>query len=187
MKAELLIHDWILQTEKLIAEAEKLKTFDIDVLRWRADNSTWCVLECLEHLNLYGDFYLPQIETKINNAKAVAEPEFTSGLLGGYFSKAMLPKEKTNKMKTFKNKNPIHSNLSIQVIDRFINQQKTLLLLISQSKKISLNKVKISTTISSLINLRLGDAFQFLINHNIRHFNQINRILQTIYENKQTL
>lgn len=183
MKTELLIQDWIKQTEILMDEAEKLKSHDINVLRWRVDNSTWCVLECLEHLNLYGDFYLPQIESKINNAKAIADHEFSSGLLGNYFAKAMLHKGKINKMKTFKNKNPIHSNLNLEVVDRFINQQKKLLTLITQSKKISLNKVKISTTISILITLKLGDAFQFLINHNIRHFNQINRILQTINEN----
>ena len=92
----------------------------------------------------------------------------------------MLPKEKLNKMKTFKDKNPLNSNLNKTVIDRFITQQIKLLDLLNQSRNVSLNKVKIQTSISSLIKLNLGDTFQFLINHIIRHLKQIDRIQQTM-------
>lgn len=39
----------------------------------------------------------------------------------------MLPKEKLNKMKTFKDKNPLNANLDKLIIDKFINQQIKLL------------------------------------------------------------
>ena len=94
----------------------------------------------------------------------------------------MLPKEKLNKMKTFKSKNPLNSALDKSVIDRFTTQQIKLLDLLNQSRKVSLNKVKIKTSISSLISLKLGDTFQFLINHMIRHLNQIDKI-QTAMNN----
>ena len=92
----------------------------------------------------------------------------------------MLPKEKLNKMKTFKDKNPLNSNLDKTVIDRFIDQQIKLLDLLNQSRNVSLNKVKIQTSVSSIIKLKLGDTFQFFINHIIRHLKQIDRIQQTM-------
>lgn len=55
-----------------------------------------------------------------------------------------------------------------------------LLELLNQSRKLSLNKVKIQTSISSLIKLKLGDTFQFFVNHIIRHFEQIGRIQDTM-------
>ena len=79
-------------------------------------------------------------------------------------------------MKTFKDKNPLNANLDKSVIDKFIEQQVKLLDLLSQSRNVSLNKVKIQTSISSLIKLKLGDTFQFFINHIIRHLKQIERI-----------
>ena len=88
----------------------------------------------------------------------------------------MLPKEKLNKMKTFKDKNPLHSNLDPTVMDKFIAQQNTLLDLLHQAKNVSLNKVKIETSLSSLIKIKLGDTFQFFINHIIRHLKQIEKI-----------
>lgn len=92
----------------------------------------------------------------------------------------MLPKEKLNKMKTFKDKNPLNANLDKTVIDKFINQQIKLLDLLNQSRNISLNKVKIPTSISSLIRLKLGDTFQFFVNHIIRHLKQIDRIQEAM-------
>lgn len=88
----------------------------------------------------------------------------------------MLPKEKLNKMKTFNNKNPLNAKLDKSVIDKFISQQIKLLDLLNQSRGVSLNKVKIETSISSLIKLKIGDTFQFFINHVIRHLIQIDRI-----------
>lgn len=180
MQSEKLIQTLLEQTRQIINQAEKLKSYDLNTLTWKENEISWSVLECLEHLNLYGDFYLPQMESKIKNSSTKTDIEFKSGILGNYFAKSMLPKEKLNKMKTFKDKNPLNSNLNKTVIDRFITQQIKLLDLLNQSRNVSLNKVKIQTSISSLIKLNLGDTFQFLINHIIRHLKQIDRIQQTM-------
>lgn len=176
MQSENLIHSLIEQTRQIINQVEKLKNYDLNTLTWRENKTSWNILECIEHLNLYGDFYLPEIERKIKNSTADSEAEFKSGFLGGYFAKSMLPKEKLNKMKTFKDKNPLHAKLDKSVLDKFINQQINLIDLLNQSRTVSLNKIKIAISISSLIRLKLGDTYQFYINHNIRHLNQIDRI-----------
>jgi len=176
MQSENLIQSLIEQSRQIMNQVEKLKTNDLHFLTWRENPTAWCILECLEHLNLYGDFYLPQIENSIKNSKTKNEIEFKSGLLGNYFAKSMLPKAQLNKMKTFKDKNPLNANLGKTVIDKFIHQQIKLIDLLTQSRKVSLNKVKIQTSISSFIKIKLGDTFQFIINHNIRHLKQIESI-----------
>ncbi|WP_257658696.1 DinB family protein [Parapedobacter lycopersici] len=171
-----LIQALLAQTKHAINQAEKLKTYDLDALTWRENETSWNMLECLEHLNLYGEFYLPQIENKIKHSKTKPERDFKSGVLGGYFAKSMLPKEKLNKMKTFKDKNPLNADIGKAVIDKFIEQQIKLLDLLNQSRKVNLGQVKIQTSISSLIRLKLGDTFQFFVNHIIRHLKQIDNI-----------
>lgn len=180
MQSEKLIQTLLEQTRQIINQAEKLKSYDLNTLTWKENEISWSILECLEHLNLYGNFYLPQMENKIKNSTTKTDLDFKSGILGNYFAKSMLPKEKLTKMKTFKDKNPLNSNLDKSVIDKFINQQIKLLDLLHQSRYISLNKVKIQTSISSLIKLKLGDTFQFFINHIIRHLKQIDRIQQAM-------
>lgn len=176
MQSEKLIQSLSEQTKQIINQVEKLKENDSQMLAWKETPVSWSILECLEHLNLYGDFYLPQIKHKIKNSNTKTEAEFKSGILGNYFAKSMLPKEKLNKMKTFKDKNPLNAKLDKSVIDKFIHQQIELLDLLNKSREISLNKVKIEISISSLIKLKLGDTFQFFINHIIRHLHQIEKI-----------
>ena len=180
MQSAQLIQSLEKQTHEIIAEVEALQNMELSKLTWKANKNSWSVLECLEHLNLYGDFYLPQIESSIKDSNTPSVPNFKSGMLGNYFAKSMLPKEKLNKMKTFKDKNPLNADLDKKVIDRFLKQQKLLLDLLNQAKMVNLNKVKVKTSISSLIRLKLGDTFRFFVNHEIRHLAQINRVLEMV-------
>ena len=68
MQSENLIQSLIEQTRKVINTVEKLKDNDLQTLTWKHDQNSWSILECLEHLNLYGNFYLPEIESKIKNS-----------------------------------------------------------------------------------------------------------------------
>lgn len=157
------------------AEGLLLKT-DVE-LNKRLTNESWSVLECLEHLNLYGNFYLPEIKNRIETSTTKATTEFKSGWLGNYFAQSMLPKEKLNKMKAFKSMNPIHSSLSKNTVTVFIDQQKQLLDLLNAARLVNLNKVKTSISITTLIKLKLGDTFRFLIYHNKRHVVQAKKVL----------
>lgn len=87
MNSELLLQNLIEDTRKAINQAEKLMNVDLNSLKWRQNETSWNILECFEHLNLYGDFYLPQMESKIENSNTKAELEFNSGILGNYFAK----------------------------------------------------------------------------------------------------
>ena len=180
MQLEKLISELIVITRQNLNFAELLKQKSDSALNWREKPESWNVLECLEHLNLYGDFYIPEIENAIKNSKTIPQLEFKSGFLGNYFAMSMLPKEKLNKIKTFKSKNPLNSTLDKLAINRFVDQQLKIIALLDQSRKVDLNKVKIKISISQWIKLKLGDTFRFVINHNSRHIQQIEGILAKI-------
>ncbi|MFM7024237.1 MAG: hypothetical protein ACKOXB_14785 [Flavobacteriales bacterium] len=115
-----LLEDLKQRTNMNIATAQQLRLLDSKVLNMKKDADSWSILECIEHLNLYGDYYLPEIRKEIEKSNTVFKEEFRSGLLGNYFANLMLPKEGMQKMKTFKDKNPANSHLTVAVIDRFI-------------------------------------------------------------------
>lgn len=176
MQSHTLLQTLTAQVRSLIQQAEALKSQDPNDLLWRKHEQSWNILECMEHLNLYGEFYLPQIRRKIDGSAKKADAEFKTGFLGNRFAESMLPVANFKKMKTFKDKNPIHARLDKTVIDRFIDQQRELLQLLQLAAHVSLNRVRIPTSISSMLRLNLGDTFRFLINHMVRHFSQIERI-----------
>lgn len=135
-------------------------------------------MECFAHLNLYGDFYIPEIRRRIESSKSLPNEKLKSGFIGNYFAKSMLPKEKLNKMKTFKDKNPIGKELEKSTIARFISQQQQLLKMLNKFKKIDLNKTKTAISISKWIKLKLGDTLRIVVYHYERHIGRANKILE---------
>ncbi len=174
-----LIDELEKQTLENIVFGEFLKSLSDKILNKRIQENSWSTLECIVHLNLYGDYYLKEISEKINTSTIHSSTYFNSGILGNYFAQSMLPKEKMNRIKTFKSMDPIYSELDRNVIDIFIKQQYSLLELLELSKSKNLTKIKISISISKWIKIRLGDTFRFVINHNIRHIHQIKNILNS--------
>lgn len=175
-----LLHDLKIITEQNLQFVENLLNETDKRLNFRLSENSWSILECLEHLNRYGKFYIPEIRKRIENSDTKSTEMFNSGILGNYFAKSMLPKEKLNTMKTFKSMNPIYSKLDKEVLNEFIDQQKQAITLLNEAEKLDLNKVKTSISISNLIKLKLGDTFRFVIYHNLRHIEQARRVLNNI-------
>lgn len=180
IKQEALISDLVARTHKSIAAIESLKDKSNNELNWKENSESWSILECVEHLNIYGYFYLPEIENQLKKANTKSNLFFKSGLLGNYFAKSLLPKEKLNKMKTFQDKNPIGSDLDKNVLTIFLEQQHKILALLEVSKSVNLTKIKTAISISKWIKLRLGDTFRVVIYHNDRHLVQIKNIMNVM-------
>ncbi len=170
-------------------EAQLFENENIAMLNWKPSKSSWSILECLEHLNMYGDFYLKEIEEKMLNGNDSKPVEiFKSGVFGNYFAKSLAPKDGAikNKMKSPKDKVPDLSKLDKKTVQRFIQQQDRMLSLLDQAKKVNLMKIKTNLSISTLIKTRLGDTFRFAIYHIERHMIQANNVAATYQRENST-
>lgn len=175
--AQQLIADLTQRVEKATETVQAFHELSPEQLNFKKHPESWSILECLEHLNLYGDFYLPEMEKQILGASHQKASVFKSGILGNYFANLMLPgPDKIKKMKSPKDKNPSHSELSVATIDRFLKQQEHLLGLLEMAKRVNLTKTKTAISLSKLIRLRLGDTFRFYIFHIQRHVLQAEKI-----------
>lgn len=178
LESKALLEDLEARSIQALDYADQWKNLSLETLNWRESEDSWSILECIEHLNRYSNFYIPEIESRIKKSSFANTPFFKPGLLGNYFAQSMLPKEKLNKMKTFKSMNPMGSNLNKECIHQFISYQKSLLEIINQSKYVDLNKVKTSISISKWIKLKLGDTLRVVVFHNQRHIVQASKVLE---------
>lgn len=137
----------------------------------------WSIAQCLEHLNTYGDFYLPHIQARLGKqVTANHKKSFTSSWIGNYFIQMMLPNT-GKKYRAFKKHIPKFNLDAYAVIARFIHQQELLLSYLQIAKDRDLNSIRIPISISPIITLKLGDVFQFMVAHNERHLEQAKRNL----------
>lgn len=176
-----VINDLIERTEANLRAARELNKRSANELNYRVAPGSWNVLECIEHLNFYGDYYIPEIENQIISSPYPSEEVFKSGFLGNYFAQSMLPKEGFKKMKTLKSSNPLGKKLGKEVIDHFIAHQQKLLELLKRAKHVSLSRTKTGISISKYLRLRLGDTFRVVVYHNQRHLLQAKRTLEAFH------
>lgn len=175
---EALIQELLEITQKSTRSIKKIRTLPITRLKYKDNQETWSVLECIEHLNLYSDFYLPVIEQAIlSNEPSKFPGVFRSGIIGNYFVNLIRVKSGAiKKMSAQKEMNPLNCDLTITTIDRFLKQQQHLESLLMQAKSIDLVKAETPVSITRLLKLRLGDTLRFLVYHIERHVLQAERI-----------
>lgn len=159
------------------------KQMDLQTLEKRPSPTAWNALECLEHLNRYGDFYLPEVTQRLASKHPLTNPKeqrFKFSWWGNYFLDAVAPKpvDEMNTMNTFKNMNPTGDDVQLEVIDTFLDQQQQWLQLLRQAMAYDLGGIRCNTTIR-FVYLRLGDTLRVVIYHNKRHINQAVRALGT--------
>jgi len=185
------------QTETLLNKAvQEWQMIAPEKFSQQPAEGSWSAKQCIAHLNMYGDYYLPAIEAAILKAKqqkSTAAERFTPGWLGNYFTNMMLQgtnEKPAKKMKAMKNYISLNDEDGDKVIATFIDQQETLLQLLEYAKNIDLNNAKVAISIAKFIKLKLGDVLMFLIAHNYRHVLQAESALKasgvTVTENHIT-
>ena len=175
MQTKALLNELIHMTKTIRDQAVSFKSLPNKTLNHKAEAGKWSALECLEHLNRYGDFYLPEIKKRLSKNRPEFTEVFIPGLLGTYFVNSVKPRAKN--MNTFSNMNPSKSSVRPNVLQEFIHQQDQMLKILEDCKQYNLKKVKTNISISKWIKLRLGDTLRVVIYHNLRHIEQAERAI----------
>lgn len=158
---------------------------DVPVEQWTASPApgAWSAAQCLAHLNFYGQHYLPAIRAAMAGARGSSRrpsANFRTGWLGGYFTGLMEAdgsgKPKT-KMASPKNAQPQATPDAAAVRAAFIAQQHEMLALLDMAETVNLGKIRVPTSLSPLLRLKLGDTLRFCTAHHHRHLMQAQRAL----------
>ncbi len=149
-------------------------------LNWKPAENSWSVAQCLEHLVVTNDLYFENIQkvadgTHRNNF--FSGIPFTTDIIGFVMKKVMSPDWKP-KMKTLKMFKPSFSDVSENVLENFSKNQSRFIGLMEASKNLNYGKIKVAEPIGRAVNLRLVDAFEVLVVHEQRHFNQAKKVME---------
>ncbi len=139
----------------------------------------WSLAQVMEHLNVYCRHYLPLIEQAIKRG-SVKTVVYQSGWLGEYFTKLMQPLPDgtiAKKMQAPNNAKPIQTLDAAEVKREFVRHQHCLVNLLQEAHHANWQKVRIPTSLSKWIRLRLGDTLRFFVAHEYRHLLQMKRIV----------
>lgn len=166
-----------IQVEKhLVIAVDSFQNLSDEVLLNPSNTGGWSIVQCLEHLNSYGQYYLPLFEKSLaNNPDKPENQELKSSWLGSLAIESMDVTKNTKKYKALKQHQPSQQLDTKMVVAEFVNQQKRLLQILKIAYQKDIQKIKIPISITRFVKLNVGDALQFLIMHDERHILQASR------------
>ena len=156
----------------------------LDDWDWRSNSKVWSMGECLKHLQLYNERFIPILENAIQKAKSLEDMVILSGRVV-YLSDALLPDNKNGKIyrkhfyktTTKKRYNPrLPKNLFDEnILQDFLKIDMALIEVLKKASGKDLNKrVLVKNDFGwGFRYFRLGELIEIITAHNMRHFRQI--------------
>ncbi len=155
-------------------------------LNWKPALGVWSIGECLQHVMVTNQAYFPQFAAIAGASKITPTWwQRTPWLpqLWGRMMIRMLDPQSTSKLKAPKLFQPTQAVFERKLIAQFTAHQKELSTWIESCKTIIDQERSrgrepvISSPVTALITLKLGDCFNLLIIHEQRHLEQIKRLM----------
>jgi len=161
---------------------QRFRPLSPDVLNRRPSPGRWSVGQCLEHLNIVGGHYLPEIAARLNKAMAQgSKPAATvkQGYIGTRFIEAMRTPAAQRSFDSPERYAPTGTRLPRTVTEVFSRQLDELLRLVLLARQVDANSVRIPNPLYPFLRFRLTDQLEFLIVHIQRHVAQAEAVLQS--------
>ncbi len=178
MKAK--IQQWVQEiqsiTEGFVREFGALKPKD---LNWQPNAHTWSIAQVMDHLVTINSTYFPVIE-QVKQGKYslpfIARFSFVTNFFGNIIEKGVAPDRK-RKTKTFSIWEPRQGEIDNAIIERFQAHQQELIRVIQESEDLLDRHTIISSPANKNIVYSLEKAFDIIVTHEKRHFNQAVELL----------
>lgn len=145
---------------------------------WRPAPGAWSIAECLAHLNVTGQFYLPRIDRRIREATAagaLGEGPFRYGPLAKMFVRGMEPPAKL-KFKAPKILAPMPEHLLSVIGPAFLTLQEQFVERLRAARRVDLRRVKVPSPVSRFFRINLGLVFPLIAAHERRHLWQAHQV-----------
>ena len=156
---------------------------DPSQLNWRPDASRWSVAQCFEHLLTSNRFVLRAADEALEGRSPAFWRllPFLPGLMGPALIRSQAPGT-TRKYKTPRKTQPTTSDISGDVIERFVEQNRDIVRWTSAFDDDKAARAIMVSPFIPLIAYSVLDACRLLVTHDQRHVEQARRVLASAHD-----
>ena len=170
-------------TIRLIAEfdaadqkAEQLLTgLSPDQLNWQPGPDAWSVGQCLEHLCLTNEVYLPAISTSLAGKTTSAAQEITPGWLSRWFINNYIEPSPRSKHARAPSKIVPGAQVEPSVLGRFLRSNQAAREFVRHAADYDVNHIRFRNPFVPILRFTVGTGLEIVSRHEHRHLLQAER------------
>lgn len=151
----------------------------IEALNWKPNNHVWSIAQNIHHIIVLNESYytiIKAIREGNYQIPVIGKIDLIVNFLGKTLLKAVQP-DRRKKMKTFSMWEPSENQISEDIVNKFVNHQADLQALIKNSEDLLIARAVISSPANKYIVYKLETAFDIIVTHEQRHFEQAKEVL----------
>jgi hypothetical protein len=160
--------------------AQSFRALSVEQINWKPDSTVWSIAQNLDHLIVINRTYFPiieQLKTGSYQTRFIANWNWLVHLTGKIVLKAVQP-DRNKKMKTFPIWEPSKSNFGLDILTDFEKHQSELKAMIQSSSYFLDTETVISSPANKNIVYKLETAFDIIVTHEFRHFEQAKEVFE---------
>jgi len=148
-------------------------------LNWNPHPGGWSVGQCLEHLCITNEVYLPAIADSLAGRPPGAVDEITPGWLGRWFIRNYIePSSETRRARAPKAIAP-GRRVDSSILDRFLSGNQTAREIVRRAGNHDVNRVRFRNPFIPVLRFTVGTGLEIVAKHQRRHLLQAERIIES--------
>lgn len=178
------------QLQELIDEFEQARNRLLDLARvvpeeaWSrsADPGQWSVAECVGHLNLSSEVYLPLLRDALERVRSITGPQprrYRRDPVGWFLWKTMGPPVRF-RVKTSTTFIPIEDNVPGKLVQEFERLQDEQVACVREADGLPLGKIRVTSPFDKRIRYNIFSLLSILPRHQHRHLWQAEQAWKTL-------
>jgi hypothetical protein len=145
-------------------------------LNWQPAAGCWSIGQCLEHLCVTNECYLPAISAALKEQPRSPVEEITPGWFGGWFIRSFVEPSPKSKRASAPGKIRPGPRTDRSVLDRFLSGNQTCRELILRARENDVNRIRFWNPFLRGLRFTVGTGLQIIVGHERRHLQQAKRV-----------
>ena len=152
------------------------KTLTTEQLNWSPRPGEWSVGQCLEHLYITNDVYLPAISKALVGRPLAVVQDITPGWFGRWFIRNYIePSAETRRARAPKTITP-GAHVEPSILERFVSSNGQVRELIDRARNYDVNHIRFKNPFVPVLRFSVGTGLEIVSKHQQRHLLQAERI-----------
>jgi DinB superfamily len=145
-------------------------------LNWKPAEDVWSVGQCLQHLYVANEVYLPAITNALENRPPSPVQDITPGWLGRWFIRTYIEPSPRGRRARAPRKIAPALQVDLSVLDRFLQSNDVARDLVRRASACNVNRIRFSNPFIPLLRFTVGTGLEIVWSHQRRHLLQAERI-----------